>query len=834
MSYTGIESIPLTKRREIIKDLTESQLWPLIARILEKIGFNWVDITHGIDEHGRDLVGSASTITGGSEYVGFVVKAEPISGGVSGKTTLITVMDQVKLALSTKYIGPNLRNPEKINRIVVVTNQLISNTAKQEISSLDLPYGSIEFWQLQDLEKKVTEFYRSFYLNINPELYEYLIALRSKCEHVQDIQRRVHYSDDKKLTDIYVTLPIIEVQRGKPLPMSGKKETKIDKSKVFGELAKPTMIEDSDLLIPKKDYILVGGPGSGKSCVLRRTCINLVENRLSGNDTLSIPLFINARDLVSESDEITLSTVLDKIFCSSEFNISFNNLLPEDHTYTLFVDGLDEVPPDKTRSEIYDSLLSLASEHKVLHLIISSRPLHMWREGPTGNIQEGSILPIQRSAMADLLQKLISKPQKSAAVLREITKSEVFQKLPRTPLVVTLIALLHEEEELPELPANLSDLYELFCMVYLERWTKGGQKKFDIKIAILELFALHMHKHRITEVQVSELLSITKEYLSKKGSTDVPELFMTELIKENLLLFCKASNNGIMETGCPLTGVDEICSSDCTIGFIHLSFQEFFVARNLKRRPSRGEIFLADNFDDPWWGSIGMFFSGFVKDIPNLIEKVTSKETPGGPLSISRMVNLGQLTQAATQTDLEVRIISCLHGSALLEDGYKYGIELNKKYDTKMSRFQLVGALCWLYEQSFSSYHLSTSLKSTFEKLFNTLNNTEKFTEEREIYGLQILGVAWALADTGDIDSLLELSKLIDQSDGVFTALMTIILESIEDQLKEKKVLPKSTVERREEWLKSIKVVKKRAKRYKNLLIEDMNKEVTNLNNEVE
>ena len=129
MSYSGIESIPLFKRKEILKDLKEPQLWPLIKAILDKLGFDWVDITHGVDEHGRDLVGCAPTMTGGLEYVGFIVKSEAISGGVSSKTTLIKVIDQVKLAFTSKYIGVRLRNSVRINRVVVVTNQTISNTA---------------------------------------------------------------------------------------------------------------------------------------------------------------------------------------------------------------------------------------------------------------------------------------------------------------------------------------------------------------------------------------------------------------------------------------------------------------------------------------------------------------------------------------------------------------------------------------------------------------------------------------------------------------------------------------------------------------------------------
>jgi len=828
MSYKGIESIPIVRRRKIISGLSEAKIWPLLASILQKMGFNWVDITHGTDEHGRDLVGSAKTITGGSEYVGFIVKAEPISGGVSGKTTFIKVLDQIKLAFSAKYTGPYTRNPEKINRVVVVTNHTISSTAKQEISTSDYPYGSIEFWQINDLEKYVTAFLPSFYLNIEPELYTYLIALRSKCENVQDIQRRIHYIEDKKLTDIFVNLPIVEVKRGKRIPLPGKMEKKKDKKKVFGEFEEIKFISNDELLTPKKDYILVGGPGAGKSCLLRRICINLIEKRLSGDDTQPLPLYLNAKDLAEEKDVI-LTIVLNKIFCSDEFKKSVvggNAELAKDHNFTLLVDGLDEVPSDKKRSSIYDALLQLSSEYLNIKLVLSSRPLHMWKEGPNGDIQEGAILPIQRSAMADLLQKLISGPQKSTAILREIVQNEVFHKLPRTPLVVTLIALLHEENELPEIPANLSDLYELFCMVYLERWTKSGQKRYDSKIAIIELFAFHLHNERKTESKVFDFFTITKNYLLKKGIEGDPHQFTTELIKENLLLICKVPNNGIQDLDCLLHKGKSICSVDCNIGFIHLSFQEFFVARHLKRRPNDGENILAENFDDPWWGSLGLFFSGFVKDVANLIKTITSTKPLGGPLSIARMVNLGHLSQAATQTDFDVKKQSCLHGASLIEDGYRYLIELNKVHNINTPKYQLVGALCWLYEQAYSSVHLETSLKECFNSLLQSLDKTDKLTEQRETLGLQVLGIAWALANTGEIDPLLELSNVIDQSDGALTAMMTMVLESFEDQLLKENGMPVNTVERKQRWLKAIKGIKKRAKRHKDLLIEDMNKVV--------
>lgn len=826
MNYSGIENIPISRRREIIKNLSEAELWPLIGSIIIKLGFKWVDITHGRDEHGRDLVGSALTNTGGNELVGFVVKADSISGGVSNNTTLIRVMDQVKLAFSAKYLGANVRNPERINRIIVVTNKNISNTAKVEISSLDIPYGSIEFWQLEELEEKITKLVPSFYLKIKPELYEYLIALRQECDRVKDIQRSIHFSKEKKLSDIFVVLPIMEIKRGKFLSIKGKKEKKKNKSKVFDDLPEPVMIEDEDLLNPHKNYILVGEPGSGKTCLLRQTCIRLVENILAGDSTLPIPLFLNARELDNLPKELNIDFILNKIFCSANFRTAFNDEFPDDNKYTLFVDGLDELSLDSTRSQLYDFMIKVSSDFKSLHIILTSRPLQMWREGTTGNFQEGAILPIQHSAMADLLEKLVSKPKKSAAILKELINSEIFRKLPRTPLVVTLIALLHEEEELPELPANLADLYELFCMVYLERWTKKGQKYFDTKIAILELLALELHNRRTTDLLISDLHSITKKYLSKKGTLQSSEIFVTELVKENLLLLCNNSDHSYkINDGCALSLNENICHEKCSVSFVHKSFQEFFVARHLKKRPSESEKFLSENFDDPWWGSIGMFFSGFVKDIPTLIQEVIKRPVPSGPISISRMVNLGQLTQAATQTDLNIKVASCLHGGSLLGDGYRYGIKINQEHDLKTSRFQLVGALSWLYEQSYSSYHLLASLQKAFDDILEKFKNSIKLSNEHELYSLQLLGISWALADSGNIESLIKLSHHLDESDGVMTAFLTILLESSEDNLLDKKGLSRTNLERRDAWLKSIKKIKKRVKRYKNMILDDMNKE---------
>ena len=164
-----------------------------------------------------------------------------------------------------------------------------------------------------------------------------------------------------------------------------------------------------------------------------------------------------------------------------------------------------------------------------------------------------------------------------------------------------------------------------------------------------------------------------------------------------------------------------------------------------------------------------------------------------------------------------------------LLEGY---IKLNEKYDVKMSQYHLVGALCWLFEQAYSSYHLVPSLNEAFDRLLADFKEGELSSEERNILGLKLLGISWALADSGDINPILELTNHIDESNGVLNVFMIIVLESFEDYLSDKKRLPETTLERRNEWLQSIKRIKKRARRYRDIIVQDMNKEASRISDE--
>ena len=689
---------------------------------------------------------------------------------------------------------------------------------------MDIPYGIIEFWDNVDLEREITHHLASYYLQMDPELHDYLISLRQKCDQLHDVQRRIKFSDQKKLVDVYVELLVIEVPRGHKLPIKGKKLKKKDHSHIFQDIEDLIYIPDEELQNPKDNIFIVGGPGSGKSCLLRKSCIRLIELMLSGKSSLPIPIFLNAEYLIDAYDELDTEKLCNIMYCSDVANKPYLARKIKELDTLLYIDGFDELASNSMRSKVLDSLVSLTEKYPKIKVLAASRPIRMWRDGLPAKFKEGRILPIRRRAMASLLERLITKPKLSALILKELTESEVFQRLPRTPLVVTLIALLHETEDMPELPANLAELYDLFCLVYLERWSKEGRRTFDSRIAVLERFSMKLHESYRTRMKVEELLKISEEHLEKIGDTTPPLSFVTKLISENLLLECQKHINGEEKISkCNIDLGGEYCDPHCDVGFIHQSFQEFFVARLLRRRPEEGIKILSKFFDEPWWGAIGIFFSGFVKDIPNLIDAIIEKPIPEGPYAMARMVNLGHLTQAATLTSIIARQSACEHGSNLLHYGYEYSARINQQIGSRITKFYLLAALCFFFEQSFSSAYLHRALKLCFVKILHEFKKAEKKSGHRGELGIKTIALSWALANSGDPQPLLDFAQATDLSDGVLVGIATVLLEDFQQYIK-KNPNGMSMLETREAWMESVSKLKKKVMKYKDMLQRDMEK----------
>src|SRR5258708_4287513 len=86
----------------IEKDLRENLLVPLYRNM----GFSQVDLTHGANEKGTDIVLTGKSEFGDYTYTSVIVKSTPINNATSGKNTAANLIQQITLAINSGYDCP--------------------------------------------------------------------------------------------------------------------------------------------------------------------------------------------------------------------------------------------------------------------------------------------------------------------------------------------------------------------------------------------------------------------------------------------------------------------------------------------------------------------------------------------------------------------------------------------------------------------------------------------------------------------------------------------------------------------------------------------------------
>ena len=214
--------------------------------------------------------------------------------------------------------------------------------------------------------------------------------------------------------------------------------------------------------------------------------------------------------------------------------------------------------------------LSLLSKQRCLFSI----GFAVWKKCLTDN--EALAESRAREQVSGLIQRL-REPDFRSTRMFEMT---------RNPLLMTAICLVHRDRG--RLPHRRVELYEECVKVLLERWRES--KKLEITVdaksarRILQPIAYWLHEQRgRTRATAEEMNSIVQTAIGRIGDKTSPEKFLTAIRDESGLL----------------TGW-----SDQSYGFMHLAFQEYLAAREVRSQffnDTKALEALAGNFGESWW-----------------------------------------------------------------------------------------------------------------------------------------------------------------------------------------------------------------------------------------
>lgn len=374
-----------------------------------------------------------------------------------------------------------------------------------------------------------------------------------------------------------------------------------------------------------RDMVILGDPGSGKTTLLKYITIMLIEGK--GEETLGmssrlIPFYAPLRELDDPAGENFCSFIAG-ICCFDELEIpvkEFKTLLHKGGAIIL-LDGLDEVAEKSRRLSVIRWIEKAMNVYCNTHFIITSR-----LAGYTGNYRlDGNLVELviddftPEEVKAFLVnwyrtvegflhgndEHAVKKGEAEAKKLyAQIMVSDRLKRFVKNPLLLQITAQVHRARG--HLPERRVELFEESTNILLEKWDMA--KGLDVPIQarearkLLQPVALWLHqKDERRSAPLEEIIKVIEKPLGEIGKSRLNAEELLRNIRDRSGIFMGYSH-------------DEY-------GFIHLSFQEYLAAEEIRNRNMIS--LLVDNYENRWWREVILLCLGL--DNPSIIGSFIEK-----------------------------------------------------------------------------------------------------------------------------------------------------------------------------------------------------------------
>ncbi|PKM80299.1 MAG: hypothetical protein CVU89_14505 [Firmicutes bacterium HGW-Firmicutes-14] len=699
----------------------------LVPIFYEMEEFVDIRVTHGNTELGKDVVLVSKDSFGDYVYTAIIIKNKKITNAVKpdkNREATSEIINQIVLTNNSGYDCKIQQKHVDFNKIIVITSQDVSHTAIAQINDCAKKHGNINIITKEDKDivELVDKYLPYYFETTNGRLSHYLYALKKKCEKLNELVNiSIYKGDVKDLLDVFVAPKLYRVE-----------ETNTPK----GVQPKPIFGVLDRIIFEKRNILLVAGPGAGKSTTIRAQVQKLISTNSRGK-VINVPIIVKAKNFLNYLRENMTGSI--NRFINDEYGISDFNfesyLKNTNYRVFFFIDGLDEIRLIEDRELIRNKIGNFAKENSEVKIVLASREIDDLEMFDTKTFNRWELLPFEYKQVERFISRWFY--NRSEEILAVLKDHELLEKLPKTPLVLTLLAILYDDDRTVEVPANLSELYQMFIDLLVGRWSLDRRDNFEkpniVEDVLMEI-AKVLHESDRTSLSQDELENLIVTYSENLDFKLNYTEFFRNLVEQTSLL---------------------IINDKKEVEFRHLSFQEYLVA---KRYSDEVDPIILDQlkikFLDDWWSQIVYFYCGIKhrndKLLIDLIE--ITKHTPLIP-SIKSIWNYGYLVQASYLTPIKIR------ENCIAQELEIYSNKSIDYIDGVVENVEVPPAFAVLSLVHFFKLHYSTKFMiDCYKRIFE---EAEKNVDDNFKDSLKILLIASILAHLGYHDYLLKIYDLI-------------------------------------------------------------------------
>ena len=648
-----------------IESLSQETLLNVWCEILKKKNFSDISITKNC------IVASSESVL------------------VSIKCLYVIFPFQLSGNIDLDYIAQeiiSLRNIENANLVTVVSQQHISNGFLKGIRDI-IKNFEVSFIGRDELIRLVDDNFPDLWKHEDIELLDYESDYKKSISNDNQLKKLKLPSEKcQRLLDIYISPRITScVEDPKTRTLKRKR------------------IDISELLDKQTPIIISGQSGAGKTSLFKHIGQLLIARNSQIEDRKNLPIILTAIDILEYNRNILdlLENRLLKYFPDSNLQ-----KISKKYKITIFIDSIDEFE-SKEQERILQQLTNLYN-NKQIPFFVGTREDDKIKSLTTAqNVTSYEIRKFNLDQIKKFVSAFFRDDHKANNLLDALRENKIIEKLPITPLTLSLISLLYDENDY-EVPATITDVYDNFNALIIGKAVVSNKIELidvSFKERILSLYALKLLQAEAhTPLTRDEFIEYFKEYYNHKTPPIKGEI-------EHALEYM-IHNTGIL-----------YLKDQKWVAFTHDSYMEYYAAVEIFKFNRNLEDSLKDNFFDPHWQNAAIFYAGKAKDMPGFLSKINEKIKTCQKIwhYLSAIQGAGYILQALYQTDDTLR-------SETIGNALNLIMELNELFKKFASddmvlfrnyRLPILFMMNFMhFYDMFNSITLKSPLRITYDKIF--------------------------------------------------------------------------------------------------------------------